>query len=77
MTDDNLRDELKWAKLAFNRIAQGGLGAKAIREIASARAHQISELLGCEKHGVPFISPGLCPSCDEEARAPSGHQEDL
>jgi hypothetical protein len=23
----------------------------------------------CSKHGTPFISPGLCPFCDEDARA--------
>jgi hypothetical protein len=69
---DKLREaleaELKMAMLAFRRVVQGGLGTKAVREIALARAHQISELLGCEKHGAAFISPGICPFCDEESR---------
>lgn len=49
---------------AFRRIAQG-CSPKAARDIASSWA---TEPL-CTTHGTPFISPGICPFCDEEARA--------
>lgn len=65
---DRLRAELKSAKLAFGRIAQEPGTPIKMREIAKARAHYISELLGCEQHGVDFIAPGICPFCVEEER---------